>query len=204
MRQTLLYISMAAMAFWFADPTTCIASVVQWSGNGHWYEAVLEPGLTWEEARAAAEARTGYLATITSPEENTFLYALIDSDEYWVQLFGNFVDGPWLGGYQPAAPNEPNEPAGGWEWITGEEFEYQNWSGDGPNDLGGLQHVLHFHGLGERSDQWDDLRSNARYIHGYMVEYDNEPIPEPATLLIWSLLALLGAGVARARTNERS
>ena len=46
--------------------------------NGHYYKVVMEPNLLWEEAKAHAEQSTyngvhGYLATITSAEEDQFI-----------------------------------------------------------------------------------------------------------------------------------
>jgi hypothetical protein len=35
--------------------STVAAAAVQWSGNGHWYEAFVVPGgITWTDARDAA------------------------------------------------------------------------------------------------------------------------------------------------------
>jgi len=45
---------------------------VESGGNGHYYEYV-STGKPWPEARQDALARRGYLATITSPEENAFI-----------------------------------------------------------------------------------------------------------------------------------
>ena len=73
--------------------------------------------------KSAAEVRGGYLATITSAQENTFVHNLITANEYWINV-GVDSRGPWLGGYQPAGSLEP---AGGWTWVTGEAFVYQNW-----------------------------------------------------------------------------
>ena len=54
------------------------AEPVRWSGNGHRYEVVVVPeGITWLDAKAAASARGGYLATLTSAEENRFVWSLI-------------------------------------------------------------------------------------------------------------------------------
>src|SRR6187551_3034226 len=83
----------------------------QWTvtagGNGHYYEAVLAPaGINWNDAKAAAEVRGGYLATITSAQENTFVHNLITANEYWINA-GVDSRGPWLGGYQPAGSLEP-------------------------------------------------------------------------------------------------
>ena len=52
------------------------AAPVQWSvesgGNGHWYEAVYTGSptsyISWDDAKAGAEAPGGYLACITSKE----------------------------------------------------------------------------------------------------------------------------------------
>jgi hypothetical protein len=56
---------------------------VQWrvedGGNGHWYRVVVVPGagyprITWDEARNRAIAAGGYLATVSTIEENAFLF----------------------------------------------------------------------------------------------------------------------------------
>ena len=58
-----------------------MASPVQWSiadgGNGHYYEAVLVPeGISWTDADLIASSKAGdwHLATISSAEENDFVY----------------------------------------------------------------------------------------------------------------------------------
>ncbi|MBN2506890.1 MAG: immunoglobulin domain-containing protein [Verrucomicrobia bacterium] len=85
--------------------------------TGHTYEFV--PGaFTWPEARQLAETRscnslTGHLATITSPAENTFLTQVVPAEAT-----------PWIGGFQPSGSPEP---AGNWQWVTGEPFNYTAW-----------------------------------------------------------------------------
>ena len=64
--------------------------------------------------RRVAEAvkRGGYLATITSAEENAFVFALIrDNPALWAHRPSGNSFGPWIGGYQPAGSSEP---ADGW------------------------------------------------------------------------------------------
>ena len=41
------------------------------AGNCYW---ILEEALDWESAQAKCQARQGHLATVTSPEEETFIY----------------------------------------------------------------------------------------------------------------------------------
>ena len=141
-------------------------------GENERYRAVLVPdGLTWEEAKARAEADGGHLVTITSAEENAQVYALIaENPDFWVNIDGTAMVqgeeipvqvsvGPWIGLYQEGgAP----EPAGGWSWVTGETSDYTNWlTGDAPepNDLGGVEHYGHFFadGLDMRADTWNDM-----------------------------------------------
>lgn len=148
------------------------------AGEAERYRAVVVPdGLTWEEAKARAETDGGHLVTITSPEENAKVYALIaENPELWANVDGAaIVDGeenpiqvsvgPWIGLYQEGgAP----EPAGGWSWVTGETSDYTNWlSGTTaataePNNMGGVEHYGHFfaEGLDMRGDTWNDMPNN--------------------------------------------
>jgi hypothetical protein len=90
------------------------AKPVQWKksegGNNHFYEAVFVPdGINWIEALLDTR-RPGCgwsLATVTSEAENDFIFSLIaDSEEFFINGLG-----PWLGGFQR---NAKEEPAGQW------------------------------------------------------------------------------------------
>ncbi|NNG17531.1 MAG: hypothetical protein HKM89_13730 [Gemmatimonadales bacterium] len=144
-------------------------------GESERYRAVVvAEGLTWEEAKARAEADGGHLVTISSAEENATVYALIaENADLWVNLdVTTMTDGeetaiqvslgPWIGLYQEGgAP----EPAGGWSWVTGEASDYTNWltgtteATVEPNDMGGIEHYGHFfgEGLDVRADTWNDM-----------------------------------------------
>jgi len=114
-----------------ADP-----SWVQWPGNGHFYAVIVEPaGISWSDAQTAAQALEGQLASITSAAENEFVFNLIDDSQYW-RPHTSFTEvefnmGPWIGGHQPAGASEPN---GGWEWTTGEQFNFTAWVPGEPNE----------------------------------------------------------------------
>jgi hypothetical protein len=93
-------------------PANCVAAApIQWEGNGHFYELVETP-LTWSEARAAAQAKGGYLATVTSPEENAFIFN---------RLVGRAGIVAWLGGWQNPANVSYREPDLGWQWVTDDD-----------------------------------------------------------------------------------
>ena len=96
---------------------------------------VITGNITWFDARKDATKRGGHLATVTSQSEWTKVRA---TPGYRRTL--------WLGGWQPNGGQ--NEPAGGWEWVTGEPWGPAAWSpvGNGgrhePNNAGGNEHCL--------------------------------------------------------------
>src|SRR5215471_2436987 len=63
-------------------------------GNGHKYLPVSGfTGLTWTIADSLARAKGGYLATLTSPAENAFVFSLVDAPQFWT---GGNGSGPAL------------------------------------------------------------------------------------------------------------
>lgn len=163
---------------------TSFAAPVQWTtgagGNGHWYDVVIS-NLSWTDAKAAAESAGGYsyLATITSAQEQAFIESLANP---FFSTIG--VAGLKLGGYQPAGSPET---AGGWRWVTSENWSYANWAGGEPNNSGGNESYLY---LDERYLwKWNDYNNQDSFYSpkGYIVE--SAPVPEPSTVL------LLGAGL---------
>jgi gliding motility-associated-like protein len=81
--------------------------------NGHFYEFIKAPGITWGDARITAETKNyfgikGYLATILNAEEQ--------------QLVGEQLGGNgWIGGADFQREGE-------WRWITGPEAGTLFWS----------------------------------------------------------------------------
>lgn len=76
----------------------------RFEGNGHYYMAFKET-VSWQAAKARCQEMGGYLATITSAEENAFVARLENANA-------------WVGG---KLTNDS------WTWITGEKFSYDNW-----------------------------------------------------------------------------
>lgn len=153
----------------------CPAGAVKWN-NGHCYEAVLAPGVSWDQAQDDCVARGGHLATITSAEENAFVFSLVSGNpSFWyLDGYGNGL-GPWLGGYQTSGSAGPGQ---GWRWVTGEPFAYTNWETDQPGDMSGLEQdrLRFFRKGGLIGDRWDDSESNNPQAHrrGYIFESDSE------------------------------
>jgi hypothetical protein len=159
---------------------------VSQGGNGHFYQVVcVTQGLTWDEANAAAQAQGGYLATITSAEENAFVFALIQDPACW-----NGPRGPWIGGFQ--TPGRPVRED--WHWVTGEPFEYNHWSPGQPNDGGGADETRLEYGWGATTiaDTWNDQPDWFRGVYAYIVEREpGGPTQAAAKLNAWVSLQVL-------------
>src|SRR5688572_15634666 len=147
------------------------AAPVHWpiasGGNGHSYELV-PASVTFESARAAAIAAGGYLVTVTSAAENSFIANNVLQAPYY----------SWLGGFQDPSSPAYREPGGGWVWETGEPFVYTNWLGGEPADtcgplgidLGGCEDHFGMASAASIFGRWFDI--NAGSVLAYIVEYE--------------------------------
>jgi len=89
-------------------------------------------------------------------------------------------------------------------WTTGEPLTYQNWEAGEPNDGWDLEDYgsvnWHHYYADFEIGTWNDL-SNEPHLSS-IVELNSNPIPEPSTLIIWSILGAIGIGYAwRRRTR---
>jgi hypothetical protein len=162
-------------------------------GNGHAYEVIgLAGGISWDDARAAARAAGGDLASLTSAAENNFVFGLSDSAAYWYNFDAFNSIGPWLGGFQPGGSPEP---AGGWQWVSGEAFAFSNWSPGQPDNFSG-EDRLHYHltGVG-RAATWNDIQGSGGVLpRAYVVEY----VPEPGASFVLACAFMFWVRRARA------
>ena len=88
--------------------------------NGHHYYVYdMDNITTWEQAEAYCESLGGYLATITSREEDEFVYFYLRNNFDYESAYFGFTD---------------REEEGTWGWVNGENSTYTNWNPGEPND----------------------------------------------------------------------
>ncbi|NDV25063.1 hypothetical protein [Desulfovibrio sp. JC010] len=176
------------------------------NGKTHEYEVVYvkSGNLNWYQAARLAEDAGGYLASISSAEENDFVFGLVDDEKYFWKFppyngskpmnHHEIKIGPFLGGYQPLGSPEP---AGNWQWLSGEKWQYENWAqniDDGeidkdprdntqPNDSGHSGFGQRVMGFGEMNkpvptwgDYMDDVGTYGRKrtpgrCYAFIIEY---------------------------------
>ncbi|UCD51718.1 MAG: hypothetical protein JSW27_03625 [Phycisphaerales bacterium] len=110
------------------------AAPVLWTENGHYYESVIAPGINWTAAKDAAEMAGGYLMTITSQLENTFILenVLVPNPEPAPVQYQNSY---WTGGTW-------NQTNGQWQWYNGEPWVYDGlYSSSADRDSMDVQHT---------------------------------------------------------------
>lgn len=137
--------------------------------NGHYYVYYPQVGISWTDAKIAAEGTTyyglqGYLATITSSDE--------------AQLAGAQAAGAgWIGGSDASTE-------GIWKWMTGPEvgnnFTYTYWNTGEPNNQNDEDYAhVTAPGIGILGS-WNDLKnagdpSGDYQPKGYIVEFGGMP-----------------------------
>lgn len=105
--------------------------------NLHTYQRIdVGFGFTWHQSRDSALALGGYLATITSAQEDSFLLQLVYPNSPTEVVY--------LGG-----TDEASEAA--WKWVSGEPWSYTRWNPTNFDNQNGQQHYLV-----SLSGGWDD------------------------------------------------
>lgn len=188
--------------------------------NGHFYEYVPFANAasiqTWKQAKDAAAAASyyglqGYLATITSQEENDILFQRLSASG-WIGSTDDYQQINAATGTTTYANQTASE--GNWYWVTGPEAGtqfsqspwpgatptvinnmYNNWSSSEPNNNWnttqngetGEQYGEIYAGTSPwgQPGKWNDfynLNSDMDFVQGYIVEYGGMPGDPSVTL----------------------
>lgn len=133
--------------------------------SGHTYE-YYDVETTWNQAYRICENKGGHLVTITTKEENDFIY----------NLCKDYCSLIWIGAN--VFNREPTKE--NWYWITGEPFSYDGWNTGEPNfDQSIERYGVMFISTGNIGT-WNDTGLNSstyfyrhNMVRGFVCEYDN-------------------------------
>jgi hypothetical protein len=101
---------------------------VEFNLNGHYYQLIDTP-TSWGQGQGICKKLGGHLATITSAEENGFVYV-----NFAVGSGGG--GGLWIGGSDTAKK-------GTFSWVTNEKFTYSNFAGPQVDDYLKLDNYIY-------------------------------------------------------------
>jgi hypothetical protein len=177
------------------------AGAVVWDSgvgaNNHTYLRIDRADVTWHGSLTASAAMGGYLATVTSAEEQAFLVANLGTDP------------AWIGGSDEGSPDT-------WSWRAGPETGIVFYLQGSPDPQPGFSAWAPFEPndfLGEAGEQfleygfidtgeWNDLSPGGSdcCLDSFIVEFSPSAVPEPASL---TLLAIGAAAAAIVRRRRR-
>jgi hypothetical protein len=145
--------------------------------NGHFYRPV-STGTTYTGARAAAlnttfKGQTGYLVTITSADEDAFVFNNVPQTNIWFALTDEAVEGQWRIDAGPEAGTLIKTSNG---QTTGNiQGQYNNWAPGEPNNSGNEDYAV----TKWNGSQWNDLPNG--FSCPYVIEYGTWTNPDDAT-----------------------
>ena len=147
--------------------------------NGHFYKPVTT-GATYTAARAASllttfKGQTGYLVTITSADENSFIFVNVPQANIWFAATDEVTDGTWVIDAGPEKGTVMKTSNG--QTAGNKPGVYNNWAGGEPN---GYNHSEDYAVTNwGAASTWNDLSNN--YSNPYIIEYGTWSNPDSQT-----------------------
>jgi hypothetical protein len=145
--------------------------------NGHFYRPI-STGATYTNARAAAlnttfKGQQGYLVTITSSDEDAFIYNNVPQSQIWFALTDEVSEGQWR---IDAGPEKGTLIKTSNGQFTGNiQGQYNNWAPGEPNNSGNEDYVV----TKWNGTQWNDLPNG--FNCPYVIEYGTWTNPDDQT-----------------------
>lgn len=148
--------------------------------NGHFYRPI-STAATYDNAKALSSSQTfkgqtGYLVTITSANEESFIITNVPQNNIWFALTDRVQEGFWRIDAGPEngtlIKTQNGQTAGN---VSG---QYNNWCGGEPNNAGDEDFAVTKWGGGSC---WNDLPGNSSWLNPYIVEFGTWSNPSDAT-----------------------
>lgn len=127
--------------------------------RGHYYQRFDVSLTTWAQAKAACQGKGAHLATITSSEENDFIYGPVGVSS---RAYNNH--------YSIGATDEVAN--GTWKWITNEPWNFEYFT---PYQFGDYAH------MNSLDSHWTSYYSSST-VDGYICEWDGKAVVAIATV----------------------
>lgn len=128
--------------------------------NTHYY-AFYDSATSWDEAVKFCTDKGGYLASITSEDENTVVFGFLQEKGIQNAYIGWYLD----------------DNTKRWQWVNGEEVVYENWSPGEPNGEGGREKYGMFY-YKYKTGAWNDGDFGGRTQNGgttFVCEWNSYP-----------------------------
>jgi hypothetical protein len=145
--------------------------------NGHFYRPISQ-GTTYTNARTLASQQTfkgqqGYLVTITSADEDAFIFNNVPQSNIWFALSDAASEARWTIDAGPEAGTLIKINNG---QLNGNiPGQYNNWAPGEPNDAGNEDYAV----TKWNGSQWNDLPNH--FANPYVVEFGTWTNPDDAT-----------------------
>jgi hypothetical protein len=145
--------------------------------NGHFYRPI-STGATYTNARAAAlnttfKGQQGYLVTITSADEDAFIFNNVPQSQIWFALTDEVTEGRWVIDAGPERGTVIKTSNG--QFAGNIQGQYNNWAGGEPNNAGNEDYAV----TKWNGSQWNDLPNN--FSNPYVIEYGTWTNPDDQT-----------------------
>jgi hypothetical protein len=145
--------------------------------NGHFYRPITT-GTTYTNARTLASQQTfkgqqGYLVTITSADEDAFIFNNVPQNQIWFALTDEETEGQWKIDAGPEAGTLIKTSNG--QTAGNIQGQYNNWAGGEPNNSGNEDYAV----TKWNGSQWNDLPNG--FNNPYVIEFGTWTNPDDAT-----------------------
>jgi hypothetical protein len=145
--------------------------------NGHFYRPI-STGATYTNARAASlnttfKGQQGYLVTITSADEDAFIFNNVPQSQIWFALTDEVTEGRWVIDAGPEIGAVIKTSNG--QFSGNIQGQYNNWAGGEPNNAGNEDYAV----TKWNGSQWNDLPNN--FWNPYVIEYGTWTNPDDQT-----------------------
>jgi hypothetical protein len=145
--------------------------------NGHFYRPITT-GATYTNARSASlnttfKGQRGYLVTITSADEDAFIFNNVPQSNIWFALTDELVEGQWRIDAGPEAGTLIKTSNG--QFAGNIQGQYNNWAPGEPNNSSNEDYAV----TKWNGSQWNDLPNH--FSNPYVIEYGTWTNPDDAT-----------------------